>query len=151
MRRGFSLLEIILSLAILTGALVVLGEVARHAADSAHIAQDLSQAQLLCESKLGEIISGVSPPESDDEQLQADNDDSPLWSCSVDVEPVNNQTVQNLLAVTVTVTQNVPNETNPVTCTLTRWMTDPNATYSGGSSSNTSTSSSGSTSNNTSN
>ena len=126
---GFSLLEVILALAILTGALVLLGEFARLGAANAGMAQNVSQAQLLCESKLAEIVSGVTQPTADSDVLQADNDDSPQWNYTVDVEPVENQSVQNLLAVTVTVTQDLPQENHPASCMLTRWISDPNATY----------------------
>ena len=62
-RGGFSLLEVILALAILTGALAALGEVARLALRNAESARDLTQAQLLGESKLAEITSGITPPD----------------------------------------------------------------------------------------
>jgi type II secretion system protein I len=135
---GFSLLEVILALAILTGALVLLGEFARLGAENAGMAQNLSQAQLICESKLAEIVSGETQPESDSgspEPPTGDDDDMSQWNYTVDVEPVANQSVQNLLAVTVTVTQDLPKESHPVSCVLTRWITDPNATYTTSSSS----------------
>ena len=125
---AFSLLEVILALAILAGALVVIGEYSRLGAENAHIAQDLTQAQFLCESKLAEIVAGVSPAESNgSEALQSDNDAQQQWICSVDVEPLEEQ---KLLAVTVTVTKDAPDDPHPVSCTLTRWMADPNATFS---------------------
>ena len=61
--RGFSLLEVILALGILVGAMAVLGELARHGLDSARIARDSAMAQLLCESKLSEITAGLIRPE----------------------------------------------------------------------------------------
>jgi len=46
--RGFSLLEVILSLAILGGAIAVLGEAARLALRNAEFTRDMARAQLLC-------------------------------------------------------------------------------------------------------
>ena len=57
-RRGFSLMEVILSIAILASATVLLGELTRFGMRNAAIARDLTQAQLLCESKLNEIVAG---------------------------------------------------------------------------------------------
>jgi general secretion pathway protein I len=58
---GFSLLEVILALAILTGAVAVLGEIVRLGIRNAQVARDTTQAQLLCESKLAEITAGIIP------------------------------------------------------------------------------------------
>src|SRR5687767_7391349 len=54
-RAAFSLLEVILALTILVGAIVVLGELVRLGTMTAAGARDLTQAQLLCESKMSEI------------------------------------------------------------------------------------------------
>ncbi len=58
----FSLLEVVLALAILVGAIAVTGELVRLGTLSAASARDLTQAQLICESKLAEITSGITPP-----------------------------------------------------------------------------------------
>jgi hypothetical protein len=60
-REGFSLLEVVLSLAILTGAVVVLGELVRSGLRSAQLARDLSQAELHCETIAQEIAAGALP------------------------------------------------------------------------------------------
>ncbi len=60
-RAGFSLLEVILALALLGGAIAVLGEAGRQALRNAQVARDLSHAELLCESKLSEILAGITP------------------------------------------------------------------------------------------
>ncbi len=62
-RAGFSLLEVILAIAIFAGAIAVLGEVSRLALRNAATARDLAQAQLLGETKLAEIASGITPPD----------------------------------------------------------------------------------------
>jgi len=140
-RHGFSLLEVILALAILTGAIVTLGEVARMAIQNAQIARDATQAQLLCESKLAEITAGITPPDpvSNAELESSVGDESVsgilgegeigwLYSISVDYtdEP-------GIVAVCVTVAQDLPPEKRPVQFSLVRWMPDPGVVTSEGS------------------
>jgi type II secretion system protein I len=126
---GFSLLEVILALAILAGAVAVLGEVARHGLDTARIARDLTSAQLLCETRLAEITSGLVQPDSVERaKLDAVSDPSQVgWVYSVEVESTD---IEGLLAVRVTVMQDLPEERHPVRCSLVRWVQDPNATLS---------------------
>ena len=128
-RPGFSLLEVILALAILAGAVAVLGEVARHGLDTARIARDLTSAQLLCESLSAEITSGLVQPDSVERaKVDAVSDPSQMgWVYSVEVESTD---IEGLLAVRVTVMQDLPEERHPVRCSLVRWMQDPNATLS---------------------
>ena len=63
-RAGFSLLEVILAMAILAGAIAVLGEAGRLALRNAGYARDMAQAQLLCESKMAEIVTGIATTRS---------------------------------------------------------------------------------------
>ncbi len=60
-RSGFSLLEVLLATGILLGAAIVLSELAGIGARQASAARDLAQAQLLCQSKLNEIVAGIAP------------------------------------------------------------------------------------------
>lgn len=82
-RDGFSLLEVVLSLAILTGAVVVLGELIRSGLRSAQLARDLSQAELWCETKAQEIAAGVLPAQAVE---RAPIQEAPGWFYSI--EPV---------------------------------------------------------------
>ena len=121
---GFSLLEVILALAILAGAIAVLGELSRLGMDSARIARDGTYAQLLCESKLAEITAGLARCEPEQEipfGTVADRGE-PDWLYSIDVTPVDEQ---GLVEVRVTVTQDLPLEKRPVEFSLVRWMVDP--------------------------
>jgi general secretion pathway protein I len=151
-RAGFSLLEVILALTLLAGAVVVLGEVCRVGLRNATSGRDLARAQMLCESKLAEIVSGITPPTSvenvafDPSTEPAAADDS-RWVYSVNEEATNEE---GLIAVKVTVTKGLPEAQHPVDFTLVRWMPDPNSTQedsSGGTSGSGSTNSSGGTSN----
>ncbi len=118
---GFSLLEVILALAILAGALAILTEVARMAMHNAGRARDLAQAQLLCEGKLAEILAGIEPAEPVS-AVPFDTGQVPDWLYSVEVASLD---VDGLIEVRVTVEQDLPPERRPVRWTLVRWMVDP--------------------------
>ena len=128
-RRGLSLLEVILAVAILAGAIAALGEVTRQALESARIARDSTYAELLCESKLSEIVAGIELPDPVDgvpceEVLEPGQ---PLWLYSIRLEP----TAQvGAVAVYVTVYQDVPSQKRSLSCTLVRWMMDPTVDFS---------------------
>lgn len=137
-RNALSLLEIILALSILTGAMAVLGQVSYIGMRNAREARDLTQAELLCESKLAEITAGIVPsdPVSNayfdsqfDPGSNASNDpDSPPWLYSIETELINDT---GLLAVRVTVVQDVPPARRPVELSIIRWMVDPDLEASG--------------------
>lgn len=121
---GFSLLEVLLAMAILGGAIVVLGEAGRFGLENARMARDLSEAQLLCETKLAEIATSGQYPE----MVNGDVLSGPSglgragWLYAVETEDVDN----GLLAVRVTVMQDLPEENRPVSFSVVRWMVDPN-------------------------
>jgi general secretion pathway protein I len=134
-RRGFSLLEVILALAILTGAIAVLGELARQGIESTRIARDTSRALLLCENKLAEITSGLVDPEqmydvpcdqAADGSLAGLQTQLSSWLYSVELASLD---VPGLVAVRVSVYQNLPPETEPVECSLVRWIVDPGVEF----------------------
>jgi general secretion pathway protein I len=123
-RKGFSLLEVILALAVLAGSLAVLGEAIRLGLHNAQVTRDLTQAQLLCESKLAEIAAGLTP--SDPVQgARFDcvvGDGQTGWLYSISRETMGEE---GLLVVCVTVTQDLPPEKRPVQFALVRWIPDP--------------------------
>jgi prepilin-type N-terminal cleavage/methylation domain-containing protein len=140
---GFSLLEVIIALGIMAGAMAILGELARAGLRHAEAARDLAEAEIICESKLAEITSGLTQPTSVGDTLAdtavgdagtSATPDSDLgkWNYSVDVSPVNGQ--EGLLAIKVTVSpaqaqgSKGPDQSagGQTTVTLTRWMIDPN-------------------------
>ncbi|MEC8241836.1 MAG: prepilin-type N-terminal cleavage/methylation domain-containing protein, partial [Planctomycetota bacterium] len=63
-RRGLSLLEVILAIAILGGAIAAIGELVRLGVRSASYAQQQTLAHLLCDTRMAEIASGAVAPES---------------------------------------------------------------------------------------
>ena len=133
-RAGFSLLEVILAMAILAGAIAVLSEASRMALRNAAAARDLAHAQLLCETKLAEIVIGITPSDPvpatpfDPDETALDPDE-PAWLYSIDSEPTNED---GLISVTVTVTRDLPPEQHPVRFSLVRWLPDPSGTQDTG-------------------
>ncbi len=138
-RRALSLLEVMLALAILGGALAAIGELMRIGARNAEIARDSTTAQLICESTITEVQLGflpmqtVGPVPVSDLQYQLD------WLYTVTVQPIDQE---GLTAVLVRIEQNPEVFSRPVSFSLTRWMIDPaiaamseeTATTTGGSS-----------------
>jgi general secretion pathway protein I len=124
-RGGFSLLEVILALAILTGAIAILGELARLGLQHAKAARDLTEAQLLCESKLAEIRSGIlSPQPVQGVPIQEEYPPGEIpWLYSIELQQIDQD---GLVAVRVTVTQDLPPERRPLSFSLTQWIPDPN-------------------------
>jgi type II secretion system protein I len=121
-RSGLSLLEVMLALAILGGALAVIGELMRIGARNAEMARDLTTAQLICESTMAEVQLGflplqtVGPVEVSDVQYQLD------WLYTITVEPIDQE---GLTSVWVRIEQNPAVFSRPVSFTATRWMIDP--------------------------
>jgi len=140
-KAAFSILEVILALAILTGAMAVLGELGRLGFQNARATQDLTKAQLLCESKMAEYTSGITTPQAVSgasfDTIDQDSNTNVLWVYSVSMETVDSD---GLIALCVTVTQNLPGTQHPTSFSLTRWILDPSLGQSSNSSSGTGTS-----------
>ncbi len=136
-RGGFTLLEVILSLAILTSAIAVLGELARIGIRNADYTHKLTMAQMLCETKMAEITSEITLPdpvvgasfeaESSGQSATMFDPDDPTWLYSIESDLID---TDGLLQITVTVYQDLPEEKRPVTCSLVRWMIDSSLTGS---------------------
>jgi len=139
-KAGFSLLEVILALAIAAGSIAVLGEASRLALRNAEVARDLARAQLLCESKLAEVVTGIIAAEAvsnvafDATTTASIDPNEPAWLYSIETQPTDED---GLISVRVTVTRDLPAAKYPVRFSLVRWMPDPNATSSTDSGQNT--------------
>ncbi len=112
-------MEVILALAIFGLAIAFIGELVRLGSRGAAAARDLAIAQLLCESKLAEIAAGAVAPEP---YSLTPFEEEPEWLYAIDVQPAQQQ---GLLAVVVTVQQDNPESSRPVSFSLTRWIVDP--------------------------
>lgn len=125
MRRGFSLLEVLLSLAILGTCLAAIGTLVRLGSRGAVEARELTTAQLLCEAKVAEISTGILPPDPGG-PWQFDLPEHADWVYYVDQQPLPQP---GLIAIMVTVTQQSPpgamQRLRPLEFSLVRWMQDP--------------------------
>ncbi|HUY32905.1 MAG TPA: prepilin-type N-terminal cleavage/methylation domain-containing protein [Pirellulales bacterium] len=129
-RKGYTLLEVILALAILTGALAVLGELVRNGTRNAQMARDLSLAAVICEGKLGEISAGLLPTQG---LKQTPIAEYPGWVLSVQSDssasPATGSANQpGLLKLRVTVEQSADAQRRPVRLTVSEWFRDPATT-----------------------
>ena len=118
-RAGLSLLEVILSIAILGGAMVVIGHLFNLGYRSALQVRIRSDANLLCDSKMAELAAGVIPAKSTGNQTI---DGSPGWNYSIDIQP---SLQPGLLTATVTVQRNAEIASNPTSMSIVRFLPDP--------------------------
>ncbi len=118
-RRGLSLLEIILAVAILGGSLVVIGNMYFLGARSAMRARLRSDANILCDAKMAELAAGYIPLSSSGGQPIPEN---PEWMYSVDIQP---SIQRGLLTATVTVQQSDSAAATPITLSIVRFLPDP--------------------------
>ncbi|GAA5510788.1 type II secretion system protein [Novipirellula caenicola] len=124
-RNGFSLLEILLSIAILGGSLAVLSQLALTGTDAAREARELSVARILCQTKLSEILlQDISPQSLPMSPVESADTGSMIpFQYSVEVQP---GSLDGLLSVRVTVEATDPDSGVAIaTYALTRWMIDP--------------------------
>jgi type II secretory pathway pseudopilin PulG len=115
---GFTLLEIVLSLATLAGAVAILGEVMRSAGRSAADAQAETRAQLLACSLMDEMVTGVIQP-TEQSRVALDVDDNVPWVYSVTFATT---PIENLMSVDLVVEQDLEPQFNPVKFRLVRWL-----------------------------
>jgi general secretion pathway protein I len=130
-RQAFSLLEILLALAILGGALTVLSQIASTGVDAAREARDLVMARMICQAKLSELLIATTVPQSV-ASLPVQSIDSGSvtdFVYSVEIQPGQ---LDGLLVVHVQVDAVNPNGGAPlVSYALDRWMVDPSLDLEG--------------------
>ena len=117
-RKGISLLEVILAVAILGGSMVVIGHGFFLGYRSVRNARMIGTGNRLADSAMAELAAGVIEPNSVGSSAFQDE---PNWSYSIDIEDAE---VPGLLTAMVTV-ENTTFRPN-VSVTLTRLMVDPN-------------------------
>jgi prepilin-type N-terminal cleavage/methylation domain-containing protein len=118
-RGGFSLLEVMVALAIFLIGLVGIGQLITMSGDRALEVQQQSQATRLCQSKMAEVVSGVISLTS---QAETPFDEDPDWNWSIDAEQQGD--AANLWTVKITVTP--ANKTGrKMETSLTQFVFDP--------------------------
>lgn len=123
LRRGISLLEVLIATAILLASALVLGELAFLGRRYADATADWNMAQRLCLNQLNDRLAGLVPCENLSEEpiLEA-----PGWVCSVQWEPLERPGLQ---ALCVTVARDALDEKMPPArrrpYSLVRWIAEP--------------------------
>ena len=127
-RRGFSLLEIMLAMAILGSSLAILSVMVTRAVSAAREARELAVARMLCQTKVAEILldgtAGISPQSVAQTPLDAfDSGSTTPFVFSVEVEQGQ---LEGLLSVRVIVEGLDPDGGPPLArYAINRWMIDP--------------------------
>lgn len=124
-RGGFSLLEILLALAILGGTLAVLSQIVGLGGDASRSARELAMARLLCQSKLSEIlVSNLTPVAVVSTPLSGpDSDSDTQFNYAVEIGTA---PMDGLLALRVSVEAVNPNGGPAIASySITRWIIDP--------------------------
>lgn len=116
---GFSLLEVIIAMAILAGGIAILGQVIRIGTQSASDSRNLTTAQVLCESTMSELIARVLPLES---VQRTPFETNPDWLYSVIIRSTEEE---YLFFVQVIVEENIDTQQRPLSFTIQRWVLDP--------------------------
>lgn len=118
-RRGMTLLEVVIALAMFFAAMSAIGQILRMGSDSAVRAQIRAEGTQLGESKLNEVIAGVVPlqPASDQPFEEA-----PQWSWSLTVDDDTDVSIKRLL---LTVTHLRSNGSVDHTIKFARMLRDP--------------------------
>lgn len=118
-RSGLTLLEILLSLAIFFGSLVILAQLAWSGSRAAVQARLKTQAIIRCEGKLAEVLAGIEPLQPKSRVPFPDNS---AWSWSLTISET---TYPDLLQLDVMVSHSGNNRLANVEFNLRRWMRDP--------------------------
>ena len=129
-RAAFSLLEMLLALAILGGSLGILSQIAMTGTDAAREAEHLAQARLIAQSQLAVMLaSDQTPTVVPPTPVEAiDSGSTSAFEYQVDVTAA---PLTGMLALRVTVRALNPNGDTPLaTYSLTRWLIDPLAVES---------------------
>ncbi|MEX0703285.1 MAG: prepilin-type N-terminal cleavage/methylation domain-containing protein [Planctomycetales bacterium] len=120
-RRGLTLFEVIVALAILLGSMAVLGQLISTGSRAAVRTDMHTRATLLCQAKLAEVLSGAVPLQPV-EGMPVD-EFTPDWLWGLEVLPGPHP---DLLVVAVTVSHVDPERASDSTETLYRYMRRPN-------------------------
>jgi len=125
---GFSLLEMVLALAILGMSLSILAQIASTGTAAAREARALATARIICQAKLNELLldtaAGQAPTAVVDAPVESfANTSTETFTHSVQVQPGQ---LDGLLSVRVTVTALSGDGTTPLArYALDRWVIDP--------------------------
>ncbi len=124
LRAGLSLLEVVLALSILAVSAALLTQITRMATDNGLMARRLATAQMLCESKMSEVLAGAIPLTSSGWTEITDSGRKQSWYYQIKTESAARP---NMIGVRLSVTDQPDSTTaNPELFYIVRWMIDPN-------------------------
>ena len=118
-RQGFSLLEVLLATSILIGSAIVLVELVTIGNRHASSARELSKSQLICESKLNEVLAHAAPVA---QVRPTPSEEDPRWVVWIDLVPTVHE---GLVALEVNAAYEPTPKKQRSRCTLVRWVRDP--------------------------
>ncbi len=128
-RDGFSLLEILLALAILGGSLAILSRIVDTGMIAARESRDLAAARVLCQTKLAEVLldtqMGISPQGVADAafEIPFDSQSNSAFQYSIEVLPA---PLDGLLSIEISVESMDADLGEARTrYSITRWVIDP--------------------------
>lgn len=124
-RDGFSMLEMLLALAILGASLAVLAQIAGTGSDAAREARALSEARLIAQRQMSELLAEGWSPQSmpPSPAPPVDSTSTTPFQVEVNVTP---SPLDGVLMLRVRVQATDPDGGAPLAdYTLTRWMIDP--------------------------
>ena len=122
-RNAFTLLEVILALAILAVSLAIVGQVTRLGYRNAERAEMEGEALMIAESVMSQLVAGLTDPVEIATTPWVAGDEEPEWEYSLNIEPTD---LPELLQANVRVEQ-VTELPNPIVVQLSRWVVDPNS------------------------
>ena len=120
-RRGLSLLEVMLAIAIMGGSLAVIGELVRTGSTAALRCQEVTTGQMLCENLINEVVIGMRPMTAGSGTFP----DYPEWNYSLNIEPAD----QAGLVVIIGTVGHEDGSSNPYLLQMFRWAIDPTLKY----------------------
>ena len=111
-----------LALSILAVAAGLLAQITKQATDNGLLAQRLSTSQMLCESKMSEVLAGSIPLTSSG-WVQITDSGKGLFYYRIQTETAARP---NMIGVRLSVSDQPNSASNPELFFLVRWMIDPN-------------------------
>jgi len=124
-RHGFSLLEVLLATSILVGSSIVLLELVTIGSRHASAARNLSKSELICQTKLNEILSRAAPVEA---VRPTPVENEPSWVYWVELRPIGRD---DLVALEVTAAFEPAPAKQSARFTLVRWVREPRSQAEG--------------------
>lgn len=117
---GFSLFEVVIALAIFVASIAAIGQLVSSGVRGAVRSRLQTHAVLRCQSKMAEVVAGITP-------LQSVSDtpfpDDSSWTSSVSIQPGPHQ---DLYLVSVVVSHFSSGQLSELSYSLTRLVRDPN-------------------------